>query len=193
VTVDDDNRSGLEHLALDVVRWARLSVDCSGDSSPEAVVRSLRRALRDAVASADRRLLAVRIEIGGSCDAHSALSVEREKWVNQIRMEATDIGQEGAWVEKVVIASQPSADPALLETASGPIADLLAFIRRAATDSALLAELGASLDDLAAKLPAELAGEEDAFDLRDPALLADLVKSVPDVLIPRLSMGESEQ
>ena len=89
VSVDAGGGTHLEHRDLDVVRWVRLTPDCTGADTVEGVLRSVQRALEDAVASADNRLLAARLEIRGTCRAHDSLVREREKWVNQIRMTAT--------------------------------------------------------------------------------------------------------
>ncbi len=193
VTVDEGGDTHLEHRPMDVVRWSALEVDCAGSETPEAVVRSIRAALAAAVETAGPRLLAARLRITGTGPAHGPLTAEWPKWVNQIRAEATDVGRGEVWIEKIILDSRAAVDMAGVDTSRGPIAELLAYIREAAGDPAQLAVLAAGLEELAARLPAELVAGEDALELQSPAWLSRRVAEIPATLLPRLLQSEGGQ
>ena len=104
VTVGDDHSVTSQFEPLDAVRWEQLRVE-SDDSGLEGAVRN---ALQQAVADADGRLLAVRLEIVGSVSGGQRL---------RDRMDAVAVEVGDVWLEKVWVA--PSATKA---GASGKVA-----------------------------------------------------------------------
>jgi DNA repair exonuclease SbcCD nuclease subunit len=97
VTVGDDHSVMSQFEPLDSVRWERLYVE-SDDSGLEGAVR---KALQQAVADADGRLLAVRLEIVGSVSGGHRL---------RDRLDAVAVEVGDVWLEKVLVA--PSANTA---------------------------------------------------------------------------------
>jgi DNA repair exonuclease SbcCD nuclease subunit len=186
VTVGDDGSTVVEEVFLDVVRWAPVVVDVTGSDSGEEVVLQVRSALEKELTSADGRLLAVRVTITGPCGAHEDLNAEPERWVNQIRVEATDIGGGDVWIEKVIFKTNLKVNLEKLTSSEGPVGDLLRFINQIKTDPHQLSELAEVLSSLTSKLPIELRQGEDAVDLESPESLREIIADARQVLLPRL-------
>ncbi len=186
VIVEDGGETTVEHRSLDVVRWARLSVDVAGRESCEGVVRAVRGALEEAHAGAEGRMLAARVEITGACEANNELSRDLGKWVNQIRMDATDVGQGEIWVEKIALKTTMPVDLEKLEASDGPVGSLLGFMKKIESDPELLAELAEGLAPLKSKLPVELLSGEDAVDLESPDRIREILADAKRILLPRL-------
>ena len=139
VTVGDNGAVTFEHRALDVLRWSLLEVDVSGAEHGEQVVDRVREELRRAFVAADGRLLAARVVLSGSCQAHQELALARERWVSEVRSVATDLSGGRAWVEKVRMDTSPAVDEAELREGEGPVGEhLRRVIRRASPCNRLL-------------------------------------------------------
>ncbi|MGH9303828.1 MAG: metallophosphoesterase family protein [Acidimicrobiales bacterium] len=188
VTVEGGEVAGLATLHTDVVRWSRLSVPVEACRSVDEVLESIRGALQGVAATeADGRLLACRVDLTGRTSLHGALWGATEQLRAEAQAAALGLGEEVAWIEKVVIETTPvsvsgEADP---ENALGVLRGLLA---EASRDPDLLAQLGAKLGEFARKLPADL-----RQDVEDPALKAALegdygavVERTRDELLSRL-------
>ena len=191
VTVEEDGFANLEEVCLDVVRWTHVSIDATGLDSVAEVMFETRTALEEALENTERRLLSARVSITGSCHAHIDLNAEQERWVNQIRVEATDIGGSDIWIEKVVLKTSLPVDLIKLAANEGPIGDLLRFIDQIETDPDQLSELAETLSILKSKLPMELRHGEDPIDLESPDHLRELIADARQVLLPNL-MAESK-
>jgi DNA repair exonuclease SbcCD nuclease subunit len=187
VTVRDGAVAGLEHQALDVVRWARLEVDVGGAADEEAVLSALRPALAGAVAGAEGRLLAVRLVLSGRCGAHGGLVADPAGLRERLRGEAiaAAAGQE-VWLEDVRLrTSAPAA--AVRDDALGT---LLRAIGEAPGE-ALLAPLqgyAAALLDRAA-LRARLPADHPAVRLAAGEVPEELLARARALLLARLEEG----
>ena len=153
VAVDDGAVSALEPLHVDVVRWALVQVGVDGVETVIEANDRVRSALEQAVKEiADGRLLACRIEVIGGTLAHGALLASHEELLAEARASAAGLGDEVAWVEKLIINTAPPAntvpDPALAET--------LGELDLARQDAALLRELKEQIAPFLSKLPAEV-------------------------------------
>ena len=182
VTVSEGRVETVEHVALDVVRWASVEADVTGAAEDAEVHDCVRTALVQALSSpaAGRPLLA-RVRLTGATPLHDALAASRNALREAVRAIATSLSDR-LWIEKVVLATRPpeAAEPladdmtALLEqlsadsgTEAAVAGDLTAFLTRAPVELdeelPLLAEvragkLGAVLEDAAASLRARLRG-----------------------------------
>jgi DNA repair exonuclease SbcCD nuclease subunit len=58
VNVDSDGAAQIEPLRLDVIRWAQLTVDCTGAETCEDAVQKVRSALEAELANSEGRMLA---------------------------------------------------------------------------------------------------------------------------------------
>jgi hypothetical protein len=130
--------------------------------------------------------LAVRVIITGACGAHEDLNAEHDRWVNQIRVEATDIGGSDVWIEKVVIKTNLPVDLEKLTSSDGPVGDLLRYINQIETNPIQLSELAETLSILKSKLPVELRHGEDSIDLESPERLREIIADAKQVLLPHL-------
>ncbi len=135
VSVRDGGIAGLEHRALDVVRWARVEVDLAGAADEEAALSRLRPALEAALGEAQGRLLALRLVLSGTCAAHAALSADPAALREKLRAEAlaTAAGQE-MWLEDVRLVT---AAPAAARARDDALGTLLRAIDEAAAPGLL--------------------------------------------------------
>lgn len=150
VTVEDGATIGLEHRALDVVRWAHLLIDVSPAQSQSDLIALIRQRLVDAVETTGGRSLAARISLTGTTPLHANLLLTQTSLREDIEIVCTTLGEE-IWVEKIVVATAPPAlDPGLDASIAGQIVDVL----KATPTDALSARLEARLAEIQAKLPA---------------------------------------
>lgn len=163
VTVTDGAIAGLAHLALDVVRWARVAVDLGGAETEAEALARLHAPLAGAIAAAQGRLLALRIELSGTCAAHAALAADPVALREQVRAEAVaQAGGAELWLEEVRLATRPPAAPAPRDGALGMLL--------AAIDSPPSAELAAALRDHATALLAKAGTARNRLPPDHPAL-----------------------
>lgn len=126
VDFDGARITQVEQRALDVVRWARLTVDASACSTLDDVAEAARDALATEAQLAGQRLLAVRVEVTGRTRAHAALQSDRERALNSVRAAALDVPGGSIWVERVELRTRPPGESLGGATSErGPLADLL--------------------------------------------------------------------
>ena len=164
VTVEDGELAEALPVPGDVVRWTRLSVPVDGCTRLTETVDRVRVAIENAVVhDAEGRLLACRIELTGRTDIHDSLLASTEHLLAEARGAALGLGEELAWIERIVIATQPVLDPATLRAREDALGELQRMLEDAAADAALRQQLEADIGELARKLPHELrADPEDA-------------------------------
>ncbi|MBM4071415.1 MAG: DNA repair exonuclease [Planctomycetes bacterium] len=184
VTVDAASRVHVEPRFLDVLRWQHCRVECAGATSTDEVLERVGSAFQNLVRNADDRLLAVRVELTGSCAIHKKLTAKKEQCVNEIRALANETGD--AWVEKVLLrtAPQEAIDESCL--ADGPLGELDQLIAEIHVDHERLMGLGESLAELRRKLPAELQDGPDALDFDNPEQLRIILEQARHILVSRL-------
>ena len=157
VTVEDSEIVDLEAVPCDVVRWAVLSVPLNDAANLGDVTDSVREALEAAVANqADGRLLACRIRLEGHTEVHAQLIASEEQVLAAARASALGLGDEVAWVEKVVIATNATLDPEILAQREDAIGALQQMLQAATSDEALLAEIEDDISALVRRLPHEI-------------------------------------
>ena len=94
------------------------------------------------------------------------------------------------WIEKVGCDLRPDYDRARLAGSSDAIGELLRLIDRAAADEDELTRIGRrALEDLHARLPAELKSGPDPLRLLEPDVLRALLPEAEATLIARLLDG----
>jgi len=192
VTVDDAHRIQVEPHFVDVLRWERCFVDCTDAPTDEEVLDRFNGEFQRLLKKADDRLLAVRVELTGPCQAHKKLAASPERYVNEIRGQAQELGGGDAWVEKVALRTTlpKMLDEALLS--DGPVGELNQLIGELSADDGQLQALGNELADLKKKLPPELKEGPDGLDLDNPDNLRTLLHQVRQILISRLMPGGGE-
>ena len=102
MSVDHGRVVSVEHLALDVVRWARVEVDVGEADSALAAIDLAADRLARAATEAEGRMLAVRIVFSGACAAHDELVSQSDRWEHELRNAASSVVEgAGVWVERV--------------------------------------------------------------------------------------------
>jgi DNA repair protein SbcD/Mre11 len=183
VTVDRGQVQECRFEALDVVRWERCQVDAAGAADLDDVLGRVMESLSALTQSADNRLLAVRVEIRGVCQAHNALLAQAPHVVQEVRSLALQQVGDLAWIEKVKLETRPPGQTQLFVD-DDPLEELHALIQELRDNETTLKEWAAPLDELKRKLPPELQGDD--LPLDDPANLRRLLDQVEPLLLERL-------
>lgn len=186
VSYEGERVTAVEPRALDVVRWAELQVRPRQAQSLDDVVELARLELVREAEAAQDRLLAFRVKLSGPTALDAQLRAKRDKLMEELCSLSYSISA-GAWLEKLVVATEP------VETEAALGDDALAEIDRALSE--LLQEnasesLAEYLGDLSRKLPAEVA--ELVPELRAPGSnsVTELATDVRSLLRERLAMGQ---
>lgn len=133
VTVEAGRVVRLDHVPVDVVRWASVAVDVSGAATLEDLCPRVGQAIDRAVAQADGRTLAMRLVLTGACGAHGALKGDPER----LAAEAASLALQArgdVWIERVEVETCAPAQEAH-GTALGDVIDLMARVRGEAGDA----------------------------------------------------------
>ena len=164
VAVNDGELAELSPIHADVVRWALLPVNVDGCTKMNEVVDRVRTVIENAIErDSDGRLLACRIELTGRGEIHDGLLASREHLLAEARAAALGFGEEAAWIERVVIATQPAVDPATLRRREDALGELQRMLAVASEDEDLRERIEADIGRLVSGLPHELRAEsEDA-------------------------------
>jgi exonuclease SbcD len=193
VTIEENEIIDFAPVPCDVVRWAVLSVSLNDADSMGDVIDRVGDALESAVANeADGRLLACRVVLEGRTDIHVRLVASEDRVLAEARASALGLGDEVAWVEKVVIATEATLDPQTLAQREDAIGELHRILQDAASDKELLAQIEGDIGELVRRLPHEVRA-----DIEDQVLksavegdYAGLISNVAPYLSARLIAGE---
>ena len=186
VAVENNQVAQTLSVHTDVVRWAVLHVSLDKASSVDDAVERMRGTIEDAVSSiADGRLLACRIELRGRTEAHGPLLAAEARLLAEARACAQGIGDDAAWVEKVVVATDPIAGPAALAEREDALGELQLMLGKASADDALVEQLKRDVGELTRRLPHELRAEVEDKVLQ--AAIDDDYAGLIDLVTPYLS------
>ena len=155
VEVQDRAVMRIEPVELDVLRWARVAVDCTGCATIEAVQERIAAGLFTArAADAGGRGLIARIVLEGETVLADPLADRRGALRDEARALAAAIAPD-LWIEKLSVHARAPAG----EDEAGSSDDLVAMLAGAHADAtladALAAELTSFLSATAAALPPE--------------------------------------
>ena len=212
VEVADGAVAGMSRLETDVVRWAVLPVDIAGCER----MAVLEQRVRDAVEAAAQdtgaqdggdRLVAARIELQGATTLHDALPAARAGLLAEARAAALAMGPEAAWIEKIVLATEPARAGAAAAARADALGDLERLLAHAAGDPQLAERLDAEVAAMARRLPpalreaadtpaleAALAGNaEGLVAIARRRLAADLAGAAPGSMSGRADDGMSDE
>ena len=165
VSVEDGQVEDIAPLHVDVVRWTHLRVPVDQCASVVDAVDCIRQAIGQAVErDLHGRLLACRVELTGRTGLHGALLSSVEQLLAEARAAALGLGEEVAWIERLLIATETPETSASRKDALG---DLQRMIASASSDAGFQALLSSDLADLIRKLPHEVRA-----DAEDPVLKA---------------------
>lgn len=184
VTVDDRGRAVPRFEPLDVFRWQTCPLDARLAQRGDDILAPFAEELREYISAAEGRPLAVRVEVCGATAAHEQLTGQPQKWVNELRAIATDLGGGQVWLEKIKLRTSPPPNYEL--PSDGPIGELIQLLEDLHHDDRELSLLASELDELDRKLPAELKEGLDAVRMSDGAWLREVLQQVQPLLIGRL-------
>lgn len=178
VSVEDHEIVELGALHTDVVRWVHLQVSVAGCGRNTEALERMRRAVEQAIdAGADGRLLACRIELVGRTEIHDHLLISTEHLLAEAQAAALGFGDAVAWIERVVVATEPILDPATLAEREDALGELHRLLGDAAADPELLGQLETDVSEFVRKFPPDVRD-----DIEDPALKAAVQADYPALI-----------
>jgi DNA repair exonuclease SbcCD nuclease subunit len=167
VSVRDGQIEDIASIHADVVRWALIQVSAESSSHVSDLIDRIRAAIVHAVESdAEGRLLACRIELTGKAELHGQLFSSVEQITAEARSSALSLGEEAAWIERVVIKTEPVSNPAGAFRADA-LGDLQRIIEQASADPQLVEEMETAIGEMVRKLPHEIRVELEDGALKD--------------------------
>lgn len=181
VSVEQGQIASVEHVALDVVRWALAEVDITSADDPGEVYDAVRARLVERLSEADGRPLMARVRLTGHSALHSAFADDRRALREGMRAVAMGISDQ-LWIEKVELAS---GLPAVPLAAGDEFEGILAAL---ADDPALAADLARDISDFLAKAPAELEADLPCLAEARAGRLSSLLEDAAVALRARLGI-----
>ena len=183
VTVAEGQGPEPVHLALDVIRWARLTVDLSGAAIFDQILERFKDAAEPVIDGQDGLPVILRVVLGGRTDLHASMAADPGHLRQSIRAAAMAAFGDRAWVEKIEIqttsALRPAADP-------GPLKELSLFAEAVTASEDDLLGLGETLASLLQKLPPEYRRLEGCLRSDDARRMRALVDQAHALLVSRL-------
>ncbi|ODR99361.1 metallophosphoesterase [Methyloceanibacter methanicus] len=164
VTVEDGQVVDIAPVEADVVRWVHVPVPVDEINSFSEVIDRLARAIEESAGNAGGRLIACRIELTGRTALHDQLLSSHAQLDVEARAAALALGDEAAWIERVVISTEPEVGAPANDAANAPD-DFAAILGEASNDPAFLAQLEAELGELVRKLPHDIRADTDSGEL----------------------------
>jgi DNA repair exonuclease SbcCD nuclease subunit len=194
VHVDAARNLTLDFQPLDIFRWARAEVDCSGATDRETVLQAVDEKLDDLLAESGGRSLGVRLELTGCCPVHVALLAEDRRLREEIRAQAVGRGESKIWIEKIQVRTTPpqmaTAEPVLAQDALSELAAVVDELRANPTLLQTVLEQE-EVKHLSNRLPHEFRDGSEAVRLTDPAWAAPLLDRVQAILAHAATTKES--
>ncbi len=179
-----DGAIQMQERTLDHVRWVVVRIDAGHLADSDQLLAQTQEQLTEAVAAAEDRLVACRIEIAGVSPAHTLLVRDREHLDAELRAIASGLGTDALWIERVIWnTSPPRSANAGADEALG---EVLKVLRETSVDGEALSDLAEELAPLAAKLPLDVREGPDGVDPSNPEtlrnILADIEATLPSLL-----------
>lgn len=157
ITVEDGQVEAVSPLHADCVRWIHLPVVVDQCATSTDVIDLVCETIEDAVArEAQGRLLACRIELTGQTKLHGELLSSAAHLLAEARGAALGLGEEAAWIERLVVGTK---HPNTAASRTDAVGDLQRMIESAGSDAELQARLASDLSDLVRKLPHDVRTE----------------------------------
>jgi DNA repair protein SbcD/Mre11 len=190
VTVDDDIAL-VERRDLAVVRWEVCPVSGSDCQDAYELLERMRGQLEALLDACPAPTLATRIVVAGAAPARDQLLAEPERWLNEARRIATEVGGGRVWLEKLEI--EPNADDAPVIAKSFGDTSAVAALQRLDLNPASIEALAgdAALRDLMTKVPRELLEQAQCEEL-SAETLAKIVPRARAMLLAALQTGGEE-
>jgi DNA repair exonuclease SbcCD nuclease subunit len=165
VTVEEGRVGAVTSIEADVVRWMHVQVTVDGSTHAADVVSRIGRTIESTAAGNSGRLVACRIELSGRTELHDYLLSSREYLIAEARGAALALGEEAAWVERVLVRTEPATINDSTPDQNIP-EGLASILGEAAKDEGLVLQLQSEIGDLLSKLPHDLRADLDDGLLR---------------------------
>lgn len=190
VTVEDD-RATVERRDLAVVRWELCRVSSADCHDVYGLMERVGCQLETLLDACPAPTLATRLTIADASPARNALLAEPERWLNEARQMATDVGAGRIWLEKLEI--EPATDdlPALAKSFADTSALAALQTLDLSPDSIAALCSDTALRDLVSKVPRELLEQAQCPDVCDETL-ARIVPQARAMLLASLQTGGEE-
>lgn len=193
VAVEDGEVRDLALFEADIVRWAIIPVAVDGLSRMADVVDAMRDAIEQAASNrSDGRLVAGHICLQGRTELHDQLVGFAEHLLAEARSAALGLGDEVAWVERLVVATEPAVNRATLATREDAIGELHRMLIDAKQDPEVLEAMKTEIGGFIRDLPYEVRADADDEILR--AAIegdhAELIEQVTGYLRARIAAEE---
>lgn len=188
VSVEDGQLVGAEFRATDVVRWHWARITLNDRDGLAGLYEAVRQELHQCRQASDGRFAAVRLNVGGRCDAHESLlsGGQRAEAIAEIRNLANALDEE-IWIEEVCFDTSPPVDLEKLRAGGDLLGEMLRRIETTASGTQELAALSERLAALEQSRPEVL--EQAGICLRDPDCVARWLRQAEGLLIGRLLSG----
>ena len=138
--------------------------------------------------------MACRIELQGRTEIHGQLLASEDRLLAEARSSALALGDDVAWVEKVVTATEPAIDPRIpWQSERMPLVELQRILQEAVSDADLLHQLETEIGKMVGRLPHEVRTNVEDMVLK-AAIDGDyaaLITKVAPYLSARLSGKEN--
>jgi len=192
VEVDEAHRVEMEHVAVDVVRWAHLEIDAAGLDSLDALVAKIEDELRSAHDTCDGRVLAARLTIVGDTALHGALIGDNDDLLGEVRGRGLEIALNQVWIEKIKIKTRSLVSTADLRERQDTLGDVVRALETSSSDPAIQERLRADLSALFDKVGNEAFERfPELAKLKDGDALDELLERASELVIASLSRQES--
>ncbi len=184
IEVENGRIDSVEHVALDVVRWAECAVTMNESSTVADVIDAARAELSAELERAEGRVLAARLVVRGPESITGRVAAQREAVTAELRAVANDL--QNIYFEKLRVETTSAPRPIV----SGEWVDALETLADV-SDEEVLALAEDVLADVKSKLPLELA-RGDGLQLDDPETLRSLLREAQQALIVQVRDATNE-
>jgi hypothetical protein len=190
VTVEDGFITQTEFVALDVVRWHVLTLDCEGLEDLDALCDRFATSL-DAVTAADRdRLHVLRVRLQGESRLHRVEACQPGTLEAALHAALRQRDQADVWIERVLVQLRSPLDRAAAAARPDAVGEVVRLVDQLALDGAALPEWALAALGSTPVLPADLA------DVRADRLTPDdwrtLLADAETMVLAQLGAGLSE-
>jgi DNA repair exonuclease SbcCD nuclease subunit len=162
VEVEDGAVRSVKPIPLDVIRWARVEVDCAALENRDELHQRMRAALRRSIeGEADGRPLVVRVILTGTTVLHSELQDTLAPLREELRAIATEVDA-SLWIEKLSLATSDTVAIAshVPEIGESDSQDLFAMLDQAFSDQELLELLASDFSAFLSTTPPPTPGDD---------------------------------
>ncbi len=189
LTIDGARIERVEHVALDVVRWADVAVDVRAEDDEDALLDKTKAALGVALREADGRLAALRVTIAGATKAHAGLAARADRLESIVRGVGLDLGGDQLFIGEVRGRTTLPVDLDRVASGEDALGQIVRQVRDLGGSAELPAEIHDVLAELEGRLPPDLIEHPAASFLRGGDAQRELLREVEQVVLARLAGG----